>query len=51
MSRMRDLMIEIQDMIEEGIFSYEEIARKLNIKVSWVREIAKSMEDDIMFLD
>lgn len=51
MSRMRDLMIDIQDMIEEGIFSYEEIARKLNVKVSWVYEVARSMEDDAMFLD
>lgn len=44
MSRMRDMIIEIQDEIERGTLSYEAIARTLDVPVKWVEDLAVTME-------
>lgn len=44
MSRMRDMIIEIQDEIERGTLSYEAIARTLDVPVKWVLELAATMD-------
>lgn len=49
MSRMRDLVLEIQDMIEQNIFSYGEIARIMKVDLVWVYELAKTMQDSSNF--
>ena len=49
MSRMRDLVLEIQDMIEQNIFSYGEIARIMKVDLTWVYELAKTMQDSSNF--
>jgi hypothetical protein len=49
MSRMSDLVIDIQDMIEQNIFSYGEIARIMKVDLAWVYELARSMQDSSNF--
>jgi len=39
MSRMSDLLIDIQEDLEEGILSFAEIAAKYEVPVSWVVEV------------
>lgn len=39
MSRMSDLMIDIQEDLDEGILSFAEIATKHDVPVSWVVEV------------
>lgn len=38
MSRMSDLFISIQDDIEQGILSFQQIARKYDVPMSWVND-------------
>jgi predicted XRE-type DNA-binding protein len=46
---MSDLVIDIQDMIEQNIFSYGEIARIMKVDLAWVYELARSMQDSSNF--
>ena len=39
MSRMSDLLIDIQEDLDEGILSFAEIAAKYEVPVSWVVEV------------
>ena len=43
MSRMSDLLIDIQEDLEEGILSYAEIAAKYEVPVTWVIEAVENM--------
>jgi hypothetical protein len=43
MSRMSDLMLDIQCDLEEGILSYAEIAAKHDVPVTWVIEAVENM--------
>ena len=40
MSRMSELVIDIQEDLEKGILSFAEIARKYEVPASWVSEVA-----------
>ena len=43
MSRMSELVIDIQDDIELGELSFAEIAKKHNVPLSWIDEVATEM--------
>lgn len=43
MSGMSNLALDIENMIIEGHY-YEEIARQLEVPVSWVSEVAAQMD-------
>jgi len=45
MSRMSELSMEIAEMIEQGHLSFQDIARVLEIPVSWVNEVADSLNE------
>lgn len=45
MSTMSNLMLEIQEVIEEGNLSFQQIAAKFDVPVSWVDEAAKELQD------
>ena len=45
MSRMSELVIDIQEDLEKGILSFAEIAAKHEVPASWVSEVAKAMQD------
>ena len=45
MSRMSELVIDIQEDLEKGILSFSEIAAKHEVPASWVSEVAKAMQD------
>ncbi len=45
MSRMRDLVIDVQDAIEQGGLSYEQIACQFGISSNEVWAIARSIEE------
>lgn len=45
MSRMRDMIIEVQDAIEEGELTYEQIASKYGIPVKDVVALAHNIRD------
>lgn len=45
MSRMRDLVIDIQEAIEEGKLSYEQIAHEFGVSSNEVWAIARSIEE------
>ena len=38
MSKMSDLLIDIQDEIELGVLSFPQIARKYDVPLSWVTD-------------
>ena len=40
MSRMSELVIDIQEDLEKGILSFAEIAAKHEVPASWVSEVA-----------
>lgn len=39
MSRMSELLIDIQEDLDEGILSFAEIAAKYEVPVTWVVEV------------
>jgi hypothetical protein len=41
MSKISELIIDIQWDLENGVFTNEEIAHKYNIPTEWVQEVAK----------
>jgi len=43
MSRMSDLMLDIQEDLEEGILSFAEIAAKYEVPITWVIEAVENM--------
>lgn len=45
MSRMSDLIIDIQDAIEAGELTFEQIAQAYNTPVETVRELAQGIEE------
>jgi hypothetical protein len=45
MSRMRDLVIDVQDAIEQGNLSYSQIASQFGISSNEVWAIARSIEE------
>jgi hypothetical protein len=45
-SRMADLIIDIQDELAIGELSFSEIATKFEVPVSWVVESAEMMEEE-----
>ena len=49
MGKINSLLLDIQDMIEQNVFSYGEIARIMKVDLTWVYEIAKSMQDSSNF--
>lgn len=45
MTRMSDLMIDIQEDLENGVLSFAEIATKYEVPVSWVDEINQMVQE------
>ena len=45
MSRMSQLVLDIQDEIAAGLLSFQEIATKYQVPLSWVDEVACEMAD------
>lgn len=45
MSRMSDLIIEIQEAVKKGELSFAEIATRYDVPVSWVDEVAMDLAD------
>lgn len=45
MSKMADLMIDIQDDIAAGLLSFQEIAAKYDVPFAWVDSAATEMAD------
>ncbi len=45
MSRMRDLVIDIQDAIEQGGESFVEIAERFNVTFADVKAISDALDD------
>lgn len=43
MSRMSDLMISISEEIERGVLTFNEIADRFGVPLSWVDEVAVEM--------
>lgn len=43
MSQMGDLMIDLQDELEFGVLTFDQIAEKYEVPVSWVQEAAELM--------
>jgi len=43
MSRLRDLVIDIQEDIEAGVLSFRQIAWQREVPYSWVEQIAQEM--------
>lgn len=50
MSRMGDLMIDIQNDLNEGNLSFAEIAAKHNVPVSWIDETWLEMNESMLEL-
>ncbi len=42
---MSDLALDIENMIIDG-FYFEDIAKRLEVPVSWVSEVARQMDQD-----
>lgn len=51
MSRMSELMLDIEDRIEEGVLSFEEIAKELNIPLDWVNAAAEQLQEQYAEMD
>lgn len=47
MSRMADIIIDIQDELSIGELSFAEVARKYEVPVSWVYEAARMMNEEL----
>lgn len=45
MSTMSNLMLEIQEVIEEGELSFRQIAEKFDVPVGWVDEAARELQE------
>lgn len=45
MSRLRDIVIEVQDLIEQNQFSYEEISRLTGAPLKWVYDLEREMSE------
>lgn len=45
MSKMKNLVIEIEELIQDG-YEWGEIARMLSVPVQWVSEVAENMEPE-----
>ena len=45
MSRMSDLLLDIQEAICDDALSFSQIAAKFNVPLSWVTEAASMMDD------
>ena len=43
MSKVSDLMIDLQEEIESGFLTFEQIAAKYEVPLSWVDEAAKQL--------
>jgi hypothetical protein len=43
MSKISDLMIDLQEEIESGFLTFEQIAAKYEVPLNWVDEAAKLM--------
>lgn len=43
MGKMKDLALDIQEEILHGFLSFQEIATKYHVPVSWVDEVAKEL--------
>jgi hypothetical protein len=43
-SVMSDLLIDIQDDVERGELTYQQIAEKYNIPLDWVKDAVASLE-------
>lgn len=44
MSRMKDVIIDIQDELVSGRLSWQEIAYRCNVPLHWVQEAAEQLE-------
>lgn len=44
---LSDLMIDIQDDIEQGELTYQQIASKYNVPIDWVRSAAVDYVDQM----
>lgn len=51
MGRMSDLMIQIQEDLATGQYSFAEIARRNSVPVSWVEEANTEMVDQLDYDD
>lgn len=51
MSKMSEMMIEIEEMILAGNFTNEEIAKVLNVPLEWVESTEQSMADSGFYED
>lgn len=45
MSKLRDIVIEVQDLIEQNQFSYEEISRLTGAPLKWVYDLEREMSE------
>lgn len=45
MTRMRDIIIEVQDLIEQNELSFEEIARMTGAPLRWIYEMSLEMSE------
>jgi len=45
MTRMRDLLIDVQDAIEQNILSFHEIARVYNVPLQFVKDAYDLLRD------
>lgn len=50
MSRMSELVIDIQEDLEKGILSFAEIAAKHEVPSSWVVEVADAMRETDQYI-
>lgn len=47
MSGMKNLMVDIFEDIDSGLYSFAEIAKRHDVPISWVDEVYKEMIDEL----
>lgn len=50
MSKIKDFVIDIQDSIEAGELTFEQIAQRHGVSVDMVRDIARNMDEYYEYL-
>lgn len=51
MSRMSTLVLSIQEDIEEGELTFDQIAEKHNVTIDWVEEAASMLDEYCDYMD
>lgn len=47
MSKVNDLVMDIQDAIREGYLSFREIAQRFEVPYDWVTAVAEEMAEEM----